>query len=261
MDYHISLVGFLIGFLVGLTGIGGGAFLTPLMILLFNVPPVFAVGVDFVYSTIMKVFGVATHMKQNHINFKIAFYLSSGSIPMVLLSSILINIFRKQYGNVINEIILHSLGIVLLLSACIILCKPFFLRRITELYPRSDFLHFLHKHRLIVVICVGAVIGFIIGLTSVGSGSLIFVALSLLYPRLSSKQLVGTDIFQSLLLLLAGSFVYIFAAEVNWHLVGLLVLGAIPGIIIGSVLTKKIPESVFRPIIAILLIITAVKLL
>ena len=116
MDYNVSFVGFLIGFLVGLTGMGG-ALLTPLLILLFSIPPVFAVGVDFVYSTIMKAFGSITHMRQNQINFKIAFYLSSGSIPAVILSSIFIHTFRRQYGNTINGIILHSIGIVLLLSA------------------------------------------------------------------------------------------------------------------------------------------------
>lgn len=261
MDYRVSIVGFLIGFLVGLTSIGGSAFLTPLMILFFNVPPVLAVGVDFVYSTIMKIFGVVTHMRQNHINFKIATYLSLGSIPAVLTSSILIHIFRKQYGSTVNGVILHSLGIVLLLSAGIMLCKPFLFRKVTQLYATNNFLGFLHKHRLIIVICVGAIIGFIIGMTSVGSGSLIFVAISLLYPRLASKEVVGTDIFQSILLLFAGSIVYIFTAEVNWTFVGLLLLGAIPGIILGSRLTKRIPESVFRPILAILLIITAIKLL
>lgn len=261
MDYHVSIVGFLIGFLVGVTGMGGGALLTPILILFFNTPPVFAVGVDFVYSTIMKAVGALIHMRQNHINMRIALYLSSGSIPAVLLSSMFVHAFRKQHGDAMNEVIIHGIGIVLLLSAGVLLCKPFLLKKFAMSYMTNTTFQFFHKHRPLIVSCVGALIGFIIGMTSIGSGSLILVALSLLYPRLSPKELVGTDIFQAFLLLFAGSLVYIFAAAVNWQLVELLLLGAIPGISIGSLVTKRIPESIFRPILALLLIITAIKLL
>src|SRR5882672_10621239 len=150
---------------------GGGALLTPLLILLFNTPPVFAVGVDFVYSTIMKAFGAIIHKRQNHINFKIAFYLSCGNIPAVLLSSILVHTFRRQHGDALNGFILHSIGIVLLLSAGIMLCKPLLLRWVTLTYSRNNTFSFFHKHRPLIVSCVGAVIGFIIGMTSIGSGS------------------------------------------------------------------------------------------
>ncbi|SRR5258708_4467283 len=261
MDYRVSLVGLLIGFLVGLTGMGGGALLTPIMILFFKVPPVFAVGVDFVYSTIMKGVGTMIHIRHKQVNFKIAWYLSRGSIPGVLLSSILIHVFLKSHGNLINNLISHSIGVVLLLAAFFLLCKPFLLRRVKTLSTAKGLIPVFLTFRPLIVSCLGFLIGFIIGMTSIGSGSLILVCLTLIYPRLSAKELVGTDIFQALLLLFAGSVVYIAASSINWHLVFLLLIGALPGVIIGSLVTKRIPDAFLRPMLALLLIITGIKLL
>lgn len=261
MDYRVSLIGVLIGFLVGLTGMGGGALLTPIMILFFKVPPVFAVGVDFVYSTIMKGAGTIIHVRHKQVNFKIALYLSLGSIPGILLSSILVHIFLKSHGNAVNNIISHSIGVILLLAAFFLLYKPFLLRRVARISTSQGILRTLLRFRPVILACFGFVIGFIIGLTSIGSGSLILVCLALIYPRLPARELVGTDIFQALLLLFAGSIVYIFADSINWQLVFLLLIGALPGVIIGSLMTKRVPDAFLRPILATLLIITGIKLL
>ena len=262
MDYSVSLVGLCVGFLVGLTGMGGGALMTPIMILLFGVPPIYAVGVDFVYSTITKALGTIIHIRQKHVNFKIALYLSCGSIPAIILSTSLIQAMHKHHGEAANALILHSIGVVLLIAAFFILLKPFIMRRAKKIqYEQNKLTHFGSKNKPLFVICTGATIGFIIGMTSIGSGSLIIVALAFLYPRLPMKELVGTDIFQAFLLLFTGSLVYIFAGTINWHLVGSLLLGSLPGVFIGSKLTQRVPENFLRPILAILLAITGVKLI
>lgn len=261
MDISVPLVGFIVGILIGLTGMGGGALMTPVMILLFNVPPVFAVGVDFVYATITKAFGAAIHMRHKQVDFAIVKYLSLGSIPAILFSSSVIHLLRKQHGESVNEFILFAIGIVLLITAVFLLSKNYLLRHtlvqaITNRYVRS-----LISYRPLIVTLIGAIIGTIVGITSIGSGSLIIVALSFLYPRLSTRVLVGTDIFQAFFLLLAGSIVSIFAETVNWSLVGLLLLGSLPGVFIGSKATKYVPDSLLRPILAIIIALTGIKLI
>src|SRR5690242_6361448 len=120
MDLTVSLVGLMVGFLVGLTGMGGGALLTPIMILFFKVSPVLAVGVDFIYSTITKAFGTYIHVKQEHVDFGIARRLSYGSVPAVLLSTILVHSFHNLNSTATNDFLKHSIGIVLLLAAVFI---------------------------------------------------------------------------------------------------------------------------------------------
>lgn len=254
MDYRFSLVGLCIGFLVGLTGIGGGALLTPIMILVFKVPPIFAVGVDFVYSAITKALGTIIHVRQKHVNMHIALTLSMGSIPAIILSSILIHIFHSKDVATANGVIKHTLGIILIFVALILVLKSFIL----GVLKNTE--HIFFHHKKLVVICAGALIGFIVGFTSVGSGSLIIVILAFLYPKLSNRELVGTDIFQALLLLIAGSLVFISFGSVNWGLVFSLLIGSLPGVFIGSKLTRVIPDRFLRPVLALLLIITGYEL-
>ena len=130
MDYRISLVGLFIGFLVGLTGMGGGALLAPIMILLFRIPPVWAVGTDIAYSTVTKAVGSIVHIRQKNVNFKVALWLACGSVPATLLSVSLVQYLRKHYADFINNFILHTIGFTLLLVAVLLIVKPFIMRRI-----------------------------------------------------------------------------------------------------------------------------------
>ena len=125
MDYRISLVGLLIGFLVGLTGMGGGSLLAPIMIFFFGIPPVWAVGTDIAYSTVTKALGSVIHIRQKNVNFKVALWLACGSVPATLLSVGLVQYIRKQYGAVVNGVILHALGFTLVLVAVMLVLKPF----------------------------------------------------------------------------------------------------------------------------------------
>ncbi len=277
MDFRYSLVGLLIGVLVGLTGMGGGSLLAPILILVFRIPPVWAVGTDVAYSTVTKALGSVVHIRQKHVNFKIALWLACGSVPATLLSVTLVQYIRKHYGSVVNGVILHAIGFTLILVAVLLVVKPFLMRHIDqkrlEAQKRAALAgeisselasvpnHWEKRYRPLVTALIGAFVGFLVGLTSVGSGTLIIVSLAFLFPRLTAKELVGTDIFQAFMLLAAGAIAYITAGTINWRIVGLLLIGSLPGVLVGSKLSKFIPEPYMRPILAVVLVISGWKLI
>jgi uncharacterized protein len=274
MDYRISLVGLLIGFLVGLTGMGGGSLLAPIMILVFRVPPVWAVGTDIAYSTVTKALGSIVHIRQKTVNFKVALWLACGSVPATLLSVTLVQYVRKHYQNLINGFILHALGLTLITVAILLIVKPFVMnylehRRLEaqkEAARKGEIVaqgstRWERYGRPIVTALVGAVVGFLVGLTSVGSGTLIIVSLAFLFPRLGPKELVGTDIFQAFMLLAGGMIGYLMGGTINWTLVVLLLIGSLPGVFIGSKVSKYLPDRLMRPVLATVLVISGWKLL
>jgi len=275
VDYRISIVGLFIGFLVGLTGMGGGSLLAPIMILVFRIPPVWAVGTDIAYSTVTKALGSVVHIRQKNVNFKVALWLACGSVPATFLSVSLVQYIRKHYGTVVNGIILHTLGFTLLLVAVLLVLKPLIMHRLDQkrietqkqaaskcemdLTKRSN--HWEKWYRPLVTALVGAFVGFLVGLTSVGSGTLIIVSMAFLFPRLTAKELVGTDIFQAFMLLAAGAIAYLSAGTINWPIVGMLLIGSLPGVFLGSKLSKFIPDRYLRPVLATVLAISGWKLI
>lgn len=275
MDYRISLVGLLIGFLVGLTGMGGGSLLAPIMILFFRIPPVWAVGTDIAYSTVTKALGSVVHFRQKNVNYKVALWLACGSVPATLLSVGLVQYIHKHYGAVVNGVILHALGFTLVLVAVMLVLKPFIMRYfdqkrletqkqealIGEVRSTSRSKLWEKWYRPVVTALVGAVVGFLVGLTSVGSGTLIIVSLAFLFPKLTSKELVGTDIFQAFMLLASGAIAYIIGGTINWPIVGLLLIGSLPGVYLGSKSSKFIPERFMRPMLATVLAVSGLKLI
>ena len=275
MDYRISLVGLLIGFLVGLTGMGGGSLLAPIMILFFRIPPVWAVGTDLAYSTVTKALGSIVHFRQKNVNFKVALWLACGSVPATLLSVGLVQYIRKHDGAIVNGVILHTLGFTLVLVAVMLVLKPIIMRYFDQKRLEKQKLEALsgevsptkrsglweQRYRPVVTALVGAVVGFLVGLTSVGSGTLIIVSLAFLFPRLTSKELVGTDIFQAFMLLASGAIAYFIGGTINWPIVGLLLIGSLPGVYLGSKSSKFIPERFMRPVLATVLAISGFKLI
>lgn len=275
MDYRISIVGLFIGFLVGLTGMGGGSLLAPIMILLFRIPPVWAVGTDIAYSTVTKALGSVVHIRQKNVNFKVALWLACGSVPATFLSVSLVQYIRKHYSAVVNGIILHTLGFTLLLVAVLLVLKPLIMRRLeqkrvdtqkqaslrgkVDLTKQSN--HWEKWYRPIVTALVGAFVGFLVGLTSVGSGTLIIVSMAFLFPKLTAKELVGTDIFQAFMLLASGAIAYLSAGTINWPIVGMLLIGSLPGVFLGSKLSKFIPDRYMRPVLATVLVVSGLKLI
>ena len=275
MDYRISLVGLLIGFLVGLTGMVGGSLLAPIMILFFRIPPVWAVGTDIAYSTVTKALGSIVHFRQKNVNYKVALWLASGSVPATLLSVGFVQYIHRRYGAVVNGIILHALGFTLVLVAVMLVLKPFIMRHFekkrmekqkqealsSEVSTVNRSNRWEKRYRPVVTALIGAVVGFLVGLTSVGSGTLIIVSLAFLFPRLTSKELVGTDIFQAFMLLASGAIAYIIGGTINWSIVGLLLVGSLPGVYLGSKSSKFIPERLMRPVLATVLAVSGFKLI
>ncbi len=278
MDYRISIIGLLVGFLVGLTGMGGGALLAPILILVLHVPPVWAVGTDMAYSAVTKALGSVVHFQQksvNRENLKIALWLACGSVPATIAGVGFVQYTRQHYGDLINGLILHAIGFTLLLVAVLLLIKPFIMRRVdrNELEAQKQaamhntkdikptFSLWVKRYRPLVTVLIGVIVGFLVGLTSVGSGTLIIVALAFIFPRLSSKELVGADIVHAVMLHIAGTIVYFNAGTINWTIVGLLLIGSLPGVFLGSKLSKYIPDRIMRPVLATVLVISGWKLL
>ncbi|HEY7416509.1 MAG TPA: sulfite exporter TauE/SafE family protein [Ktedonobacteraceae bacterium] len=275
MDYRFSLVGLLIGFLIGLTGMGGGSLLAPIMILVFRVPPVWAVASDITYSSITKALGALVHVRQRQVNFRVALWLACGSVPSTILSIFMVQYVRHHYGNLINDLIIHAIGGVLLLVAVLLFLKPYLMRIIDRRNQEQskqvalveDKGESVEKsaikswRRPVATALIGAVVGFLVGLTSVGSGTLIIVSIAFLFPRLTPKELVGTDIFQAFLMLLAGSLAYLGTGSINWNIVGLLLIGSLPGVFLGSRLSKYIPNRYMNPVLAVVLAVSGWKLL
>lgn len=274
MDYRISLVGLLIGLLVGLTGMGGGSLLAPIMILFFRVPPVWAIGTDIAYSTVTKAVGSLVHIRQKTVNFQIALWLACGSVPSTLLSIGLVQYLRTHYHSLIDEFILRVLGITLMIVAILLLLKPLIMKGVEQRNLSRRKLVALNgeteekgasrweqRYRPLVTIVVGAVVGFLVGLTSVGSGTLIIVSLAFMFPRLGPRELVGTDIFQAFMLLASGVIGYLLSGTINWSMVLLLLIGSLPGVFLGSRLSKYIPDNILRPLLASVLVFSGWKLL
>jgi uncharacterized membrane protein YfcA len=278
MDYRISLVGLFIGALVGLTGMGGGALLAPILILVMGVPPVWAVGTDNAYSAVTKAVGAIVHIQQKTFSLKylkIAFWLACGSVPATVLGVGVVQYIRKNYGDVVNGFILHAIGITLLLVAVLLIAKPYIMRFVErknverqkqsvlnhEAIPAEGTTKWEKRYRPLITVLIGAIVGFLVGLTSVGSGTLIIVALAFLFPRLSSKELVGADISHAVVLHVAGTLAYLNAGTINWPIVLMLLIGSLPGVFIGSKLSKYIPDRYMRPVLATVLAISGWKLL
>jgi len=253
---------------------GGGSLLAPIMILFFRVPPVWAVGTDITYSTITKAVGSIVHIRQKTVNFQIALWLACGSVPSTLLSVGLIHYLRIHYSNVINGLIMHTLGITLMTVATLLVIKPFIMKGVErrnlerqkqtvlkeENITQGDG-RWEKRYRPLLTMAVGAVVGFLVGLTSVGSGTLIIVSLAFLFPKLGPRELVGTDIFQAFLLLASGVIGYLLSGTINWPMVFLLLAGSLPGVFLGSKLSKYVPDMVMRPLLALVLALSGWKLL
>src|SRR3984893_16580356 len=255
---------------------GGGSLLAPILILVFRVPPVWAVGTELAYSTATKAVASLVHIRQKHVNFKIALWLACGSVPATLLSVTLVQYIRKHYGSVVNGVILHALRFTLILVAVLLVVKPFLMRRVDKRRlevqkqtaltgesgePSSTPNRWEKRYRPLVTMLIGAFVGFLVGLTSVGSGTLIIVSLAFLFPRLTAKELVGTDIFQAFMLLASGAIAYFMGGTIRWPIVGMLLIGSLPGVLIGSRLSKFIPDLYMRPILATVLVISGWKLI
>ena len=257
MDWFLVLGGLGVGFVVGLTGMGGGALMTPMLVIFFGIDPVTAVSSDLVVSLVMKPFGAGVHAKEGTVNYELVKWLCLGSIPSAFAGVLLLNALG---GDNVSKTVKLYLGIALLMAATSMVIRHEINRRRGTHVAAAGAQHALVV-RPIPTLCIGIVGGLIVGMTSVGSGSLIIVLLLLLYPSLAAGQLVGTDLVQAVPLVGAAALGHFFFGDVKFGLAGALMLGAIPGVLIGARISSRAPDHIIRPILVVVLIASGAKLL
>ena len=257
MDFIYTVSGFLVGLIVGVTGVGGGSLMTPLLVLFFGISPAKAVGTDLLYAAITKSLGGWVHSRNGTVEWKIVGLLSLGSLPAALFTIA----FFKLLGldeQTLKGLITSVLSIALLLTAVALLFKD----RILKLAQRDEgavsLLH--HRYLTAATITTGAIVGGLVTISSIGAGVLGTVALLFLYPRMATAKVVGTDIAHAVPLTAVAGIGHMALGTVDLVLLGSLLLGSLPGIYIGSHLSTRFPEKVLRPILATMLLIIGTRL-
>lgn len=258
MDWEIALAGLGVGFVVGLTGMGGGALMTPLLVLVFKVDPLTAVSSDLVASLVMKPFGAGVHVRRGTVNMGLVRWLCIGSVPCAFAGVVVLKALGGQED--LQNQIKVLLGVALLLAALSMVVRQVIQQRRKTHAPVDGAQHLI-RIRPALTILVGMMGGFIVGMTSVGSGSLMIVMLLLLYPSLSSSQLVGTDLVQAIPLVGAAALGHILFGDFELGLTSSLLVGAIPGVYFGAHISSRAPDRVIRPILVVVLLLSGAKLL
>ena len=249
MNFQLVLMSFGVGILIGLTSMGGAALMAPFLILVIGVRPVTAVGTDLVYGAITKIIGAWVHMKQGTVDMPVVRKLATGSIPGGLLGALLV-ILLPRYTHDAEYFVKKAIGTLLVIVAVILLAR--ILTPVAPATPPVKRLKFLYEHGTVIW---GAVVGFCVGLTSVGSGSLLAPFLMMLYPSKASK-VVGTDVFHAAILVSVTAVFHATSGGVEWPLIPALLTGSIPGVLLGSRIASRIPARPLRTGLAALLLVT-----
>jgi hypothetical protein len=263
-DPLLTIASFAIGIVVGLTGMGGGALMTPVLVLFFNIPPLTAVSSDLVASAVMKPVGSAVHLRRGTVNLELVKWLCLGSIPGAFSGVLIARALGT--GQQVQDFIRSALGVALLLAAAGLIVRAY-IRLVEHARRRDGRADPLPQGRPTVIlrpvatIVVGAVGGIVVGLTSVGSGSLIIIALMALYPTLKASELVGTDLVQAVPLVASAALGHILFGDFKLALTTSLLIGSIPGVWIGAHLSARASGGLVRRALAFVLLASALKLL
>ncbi|ASF46079.1 sulfite exporter TauE/SafE family protein [Methylovulum psychrotolerans] len=275
MNLAYSLSGLLVGLLVGITGVGGGSLMTPLLVFLFGFKPSVAVGTDLMFAAITKTGGVwVHHTKHSSVDWKVVRWLAAGSLPFAI-ATLLVLKHLMEIGKEITGAITFTLGIALLLTATSLLVRSIMMRRAKQLKeaagiedkiaddePQDEDLQAIGRFKRMQIpatILTGAVLGILVTLSSVGAGALGTVALLFLYPKMKTVKIVGTDLAHAIPLTAVAGTGHWALGNVDVVLLGSLLVGSIPGIWVGSHLSAKIPERFLRPVLATVLLLIGVK--
>lgn len=264
MNLMYSVSGFAVGLLVGITGVGGGSLMTPLLVFLFGFKPAVAVGTDLLYAAITKTGGVLVHHgKHKSVDWRIVGWLALGSLPFSLLTLYAIKRFMA-IGKETTGVITYSLGIALILTASALIIRAILLRNNKgqiddEHSSMQNAGRFSPRWEVFATVLTGVVLGVLVTLSSVGAGALGTVALLFLYPKMTTIKIVGTDLAHAIPLTAVAGFGHWTLGNVNMELLGSLLVGSLPGIWIGSLLSAKIPEQVLRPVLASILMLIGLK--
>jgi uncharacterized protein len=254
-DPRLAIAGLLIGILVGMTGMGGGSLMTPMLILFFKFDPAIAVGTDILHGAIFKSVGAARHRRLGTVRLRLGLWMLVGSAPMSLVGVWTVGYLTDRYGDGVDSVQGKILACALIAGGFGFLAKAI----MHPSGPRKELGHLSNRDR-IVAISIGAVGGFVVGLTSVGSGTLFGLAMLIAFP-LSAKIIVGTDIFHAAALLWVAGLGHLVAGNVDLAAIGWLLLGSIPGVLIGSQISVGVPDRLLRFALATALILSGIKLL
>ncbi len=253
LDPWVIVAGLGVGFVVGLTGMGGGALMTPVLVIVFGIQPLAAVSSDLVAAVVMKPVGGGVHLRRRTVRTDLVRWLALGSVPSAFAGVILLRVIG---ATTVQNRLQVLLGVVLLIAAAALLA------RIT-LQPRRVVTGTAERPaaRPLVTVLVGVVGGLVVGMTSVGSGSLMIVALMMLYPAMSSAELVGTDLVQAVPLVCSAALGHVLFGDLHLGLTAALLVGSVPGVYAGARVSSRAPDSIVKPTLVVVLVLSALKLL
>ena len=257
MDWMYTLSGFLVGLIVGVTGVGGGSLMTPLLVLFFGVSPATAVGTELLYASLTKTVGGWVHGRRGTVDWKVFGLLAMGSLPAAVVTIALLKYLALDEKS-LRSLVTGVLSVALLATAAALLLKD----QIKKLARRKDGTVYELHHRYLpaATIVTGIVVGALVTISSIGAGVLGTVALLFLYPRMPAVKVVGTDIVHAVPLTALAGMGHMALGTVDLVLLGSLLLGSLPGIYIGSHMSAKVPEKVLRPLLATMLLIIGIKM-
>ena len=259
LDLGYTIAGFVVGFIVGMTGIGGGSLMTPILVLGFGVQPAIAVGTDLLYAAITKAGGIFVHNSKGSVEWRIVGLLAAGSVPTSIVMIFVLK-WLEARGIHYGAIITSTLSIALILTALAMLFKER-LHEFARHDERFDFLRAMHKRYLTeITILTGILLGVLVTLSSVGAGAIGTAALFFLYPRMPSIKIIGTDLAHAVPLTAVAGLGHAAIGTVDYHMLISLLLGSLPGIYIGSHLANRLPEHIVRPALAGMLLLIGVRL-
>jgi uncharacterized membrane protein YfcA len=250
MDPAIIFFGLGIGILVGMTGMGGGSLMTPLLILIFGIQPTTAIGTDIFYSAVTKTVGGWRHLRIKTVNMDLVKWLALGSVPAAVVGVALVSILEQHIDpDRLDSLVYAVLGGTLLMVGIITLLRALILRNLVDERDRFD----IERRHKVAAVLIGATTGFVIGITSAGSGTVIAILLIAVY-RLSPKKVVGTDVFHAAVLLWAAGLAHWVGGNVDFVLAGNILIGSVPGVVIGAALSGKAPQGFLRTALGVVLV-------
>jgi len=266
IDVAPALFGLLVGFLVGLTGVGGGSLMTPFLVAVVGVPAPTAVGTDLVYATVTKLTGSVQHYRQRSVNLEVALFLGLGSIPAGLLGVVTLEYMERILdAEMLKSVMINIIAATLVLVGASLIFREYFMPRPTEddETPKPNTWNGkgpMTRRRRMYTVIFGAMGGYLVGLTSIGSGSIMAIILLLLYP-IAPAIVVGTDIAHASVLSLVVGLAHMTQGNVDFALAGTLLLGSIPGVLVGARLAPFIPGKPLKTILAVMLVFVGLRLL
>jgi uncharacterized membrane protein YfcA len=250
MDPAIIFFGLGIGVLVGMTGMGGGSLMTPLLILIFGIQPTTAIGTDIFYSAVTKTVGGWRHLRMKTVNMELVKWLALGSVPAAVGGVALVSVIERHVGeDRLDSLVYAVLGGTLLMVGIITLARALILRNLVDERDRFD----VERRHKVAAVLIGATTGFVIGITSAGSGTVIAILLIAVY-RLAPKKVVGTDVFHAAVLLWAAGIAHWVGGNVDFVLAGNILIGSIPGVVIGAALSSRAPQGFIRTALGLVLV-------